>query len=127
MYQFYGTESATPAYVCSQLHSWNWGSPVSVCLLANTAVASHSSASPNILMTPQEPRSHTVHYEDQAMGVLVVAPWWLGLSWPPTPHMVKLMSLYSEVTTLKPVAGMVILVSPGFGWVEVLSYHPGPS
>lgn len=92
MYQFYGTESATPAYVYSQLHSWNWGGPFSVCLLANTAVASHSSASPNILMTPQEPRSHTMHYEDQAMGVLVVAPWWLVLSWLPAPHMVKLCS-----------------------------------
>lgn len=68
-----------------------------------------------------------MHYEDQAMGVLEVAPWWPVLSWLPTPHVVKLISLYLAVTTLKQVAGMVILVSSGFGCVEVLSYHPGPS
>lgn len=78
-------------------------------------------------MTPQKPHSHTMHYEDQAMGVLEVAPWRPVLSWLPTPHVVKLMSLFSAVTTQKSVAGMVILVSSGFSCVEVLSYHLGSS
>lgn len=114
-----------PSYVYSQLHSWNWGSPFSICLLANTAVASHSSSqhpddSSGASFTHYAlwRSSHGCSGSSTLVAGLVLAAH--------TPYG-EAMFFYSAVTTLKPVAGMVILVSPGFGWVEVLSYHPGPS
>merc|ERR1719469_286679 len=42
------------------------------------------------------------------------------LSWPPTSHTVKLMFLYSTVSTLKPTVGIVVTTSPSLNLYKMV-------
>nr|GMD20777.1 cytochrome P450 CYP749A22-like [Ipomoea batatas] len=54
-----------------------------------------------------------INNKDEALHVLeIVPPEWMILSWPPTSQTMKLMFLYSIVSTLKPMVGMVVTISP---------------
>merc|ERR1719263_2289969 len=44
------------------------------------------------------------------------------LSWPPTSHTVKLMFLYSTVSTLKPIVGIVVTTSPSFNLYKIVVF-----
>merc|ERR1711934_1316840 len=54
---------------------------------------------------------------------------WNGstLSWPPTSHTVKQMFLYSTVSTLKPIVGIVVTISPSFSLYRMVVFPAASS